>query len=254
MTTSRDAIVPFFQPSEARRGRDGSVSDFVITEIARRIVDGEYRPGQRLVEADITQDLGVSRSSVREAFRRLETNRFIKVEPHRGATVATPEPAEILAQFRIREVVSGLGARMAAERVHLPGNREIAEGLLADVEAQRARGSEKNHRAENGRFHRAINDMSGVPDIGELLDQFNFPILHTIYFRDLEPAAWERNMSDHLDMARAILHGDAIAAEHFAKLHMHRMVDVAIGIAESLEKEARQEGRRGKAQRPQEEA
>ncbi len=232
-------IVPFYQPHVAPKGPGGSVVDYVLTEIARRIVNGDYHPGQRLVEADLTQDLGVSRSSVREALRRLEINRFIRIEPNRGATVATPTRDEIVQQFRIREVISGLGARAAAERIEQPGHKALVLQLLAEVEEQTARGSETNHRRENGRFHRTINEMSGIPDIGELLDQFNFPILHTIYFRDLSHEHWERNMSDHLDIARAVLHGDALAAEHFARQHMHRMVDIAIAIAERLQKEAR---------------
>lgn len=239
MTSHTTPIVPFYQPPLTAKDPGGSVVDYVLTEIARRIVDGEYHPGQRLIEADLTQDLGVSRSSVREALRRLEINRFIRIEPNRGATVATPTRDEIVAQFRIREVISGLGARAAAERIGEPGHRDIARRLLAEIEEQTAQGSEKNHRRENGRFHRAINEMSGIPDIGELLDQFNFPILHTIYFRDLSHAHWERNMSDHLDIARAVLHGDPLAAEHFAKQHMHRMVDIAVTIAERLQKEAR---------------
>lgn len=244
MTLTPDTLVPFY-PLDGQRP-NGTVADFVLHEIARRIVDGEYQPGQRLVEADITKDLGVSRSSVREAFRRLEINRFIKTEAHRGATVATPEPEEILAQFRIREVISGLGARMAAERVELPGNRQTVQDLLIDIEAQCLADSPAQHRAENGRFHRAVNTMSGMKDIGELLDQFNFPILHTIYFRDLTHEHWLQNMSDHLDIARAILNGDGDAAEHFAKRHMHRMVDIAIGIAQSLRQESRDAARRAR--------
>lgn len=237
------AIVPFYQPHAAHKDGGGSVVDYVLTEIARRIVDGEYLPGQRLVEADLTQDLGVSRSSVREALRRLEINRFIRIEPNRGATVATPAREEIVAQFRIREVISGLGARAAAERIAVPGHRAKVEVLLNEIEEQTARNTEIHHRKENGRFHRAINEMSGIPDIGDLLDQFNFPILHTIYFRDLSHEHWMRNMSDHLDIARAVLHGDVIAAEHFARQHMHRMVDIAVTIAEQLGKDARRAAR-----------
>lgn len=237
MPTTQDVPVPFFHPAQGDARHPASVSDFVINEICRRIVDGEYRPGQRLTEGDITKGLGVSRSSVREAFRRLEINRFIRIEPHRGATVATPHRDDIVAQFRIREVISGLGARAAAERVHLPGNKALMQGLLDAMDEQRARDSERNHRAENGQFHRTINTMSAIPDIGDLLDQFNFPILHTIYFRDLQHDDWQRNMSDHLDIARAVHHGDPVAAEHFAKTHMHRMVDIAIDIAERPLKE-----------------
>jgi DNA-binding GntR family transcriptional regulator len=219
-------------------GRSGSVSDFVLAEIANRIVAGIYRPGQRIIEADVTRDLGVSRSSVREAFRRLEINRFIRIEPNRGVTVATPRVEEITAQFRIREVVAGLGARAAAERVHEPGHREIVLGLLADIEAQRGRDTPRAHRAENGRFHRAINTMSGIPDIGNLLEQYNYPILHTIYFRDLTHEFWESNLSDHLDIGRAVLNADPVAAEHFARRHMARTVPVAIEIATKLLAEA----------------
>lgn len=243
MSTDKASIVPFYLPPEERREPGGSVTDYVMAEVARRIVDGEYKPGQRLVEADLTQDLGVSRSSVREALRRLEINRFIVLEPNRGATVATPSREEIVAQFRIREVISGLGARAAAERIAMPGHREIVHQLMRDIEEQLARGSETNHRRENGRFHRAINEMSGIPEIGNLLDQFNYPILHTIYFRDLSKEHWERNMSDHLDIARALDHGDPDAAEHFAKRHMHRMVDIATAIAQELEKQSRANGR-----------
>ena len=239
MAKDPTSIVPFYQPPQAEPVRSGSVSDFVLNEIARRIVDGVYKPGQRIVEAEVTRDLGVSRSSVREAFRRLETNRFVRIEPNRGAMVATPRREDIVAQFRIREVISGLGARAAAERVQEPGNREIMLGLLDDIEAQRKADDPRNHRAENGRFHRAINNMSGIPDVGELLDQYNYPILHTIYFRDLSHANWLRNLSDHVDIARAVLHGDPVAAEHFARQHMHRMVDIAIEIAERLLEEAR---------------
>ncbi|MBL0421083.1 GntR family transcriptional regulator [Ramlibacter sp. AW1] len=236
MSPSQDFVVPFAPAKDAPRP-SGSVSDYVLHEIARRIVDGIYRPGQRIVEADVTRDLGVSRSSVREAFRRLENNRFIRIEPNRGATVAAPQRADIVAQFRIREVIAGLGARMAAERIDLPGHRELARGLLQDIDAQLKAGTPERHRTENGRFHRTINDMSGIPEVGELLDQFNFPILHTIYFRDLAVEAWRENLSDHLDIGRAVLHGDPVAAEHFARRHMHRSVDIAIEIAERLMKE-----------------
>ncbi|TFY97272.1 GntR family transcriptional regulator [Ramlibacter rhizophilus] len=234
MSRPADVIVPFAAPAGGPRG---SVADYVLNEIARRIVDGTYRPGQRIVEAEVTRDLGVSRSSVREALRRLENNRFIRVEPNRGATVATPQPADIVAQFRIREVIAGLGARMAAERIGLPGHRELAARLLEEIDAQMQAGVPTRHRAENGRFHRTINDMSGIAEIGELLDQFNFPILHSIYFRDLSLENWKENMGDHLDIGRAVLHGDGVAAEHFARRHMHRSVDIAIVIAERLMKE-----------------
>ncbi len=214
--------------------RLGSVAEYVLEEVSSRIINGTYRPGQRLVEADLTRDLKVSRSSVREAFRRLEINRFVQIEANKGATVATPHRAEIKAIFLVREVISGLGAKVAAERIDMPGNRDIVLDLIRQIREQEARDTPKNHRAENGVFHRAINNMSGMDAIGELLDQYNFPILHMLYFRDLAYDDWRQNLVEHMDIARAVLAGDQIAAEHFARKHMARMVDIAVAIAERL--------------------
>lgn len=222
------------EQAAARADQERSVADFVFDEISRRVVAGEYRPGQRLVEADLTRDLGVSRSSVREALRRLEHNSFIRLEPNRGATVAAPNRAEIEAMFRVREVIAGLGARAAAERIDLPGNREKIVALLDQVTAQEHANRVDNHRTENGVFHRTINTMSAIDAVGQLMDQFNFPILHAIYFRDLQYDHWRLNLVDHMDIGRAILHGDGYAAEHFARKHMQRMVPIAIEICEQL--------------------
>jgi len=90
----------------------------------------------------------------------------------------------------------------------------------------------KCHRQGNGNFHRTLNNLSGIEEIGDLMDQINIPMLYEIYFRDLTHEQWRVNLDDHFDLSRAILAGDGDAAEAIAKRHMHRMIERAKLIAE----------------------
>lgn len=217
---------------DTRKTAGTTLAQTLFDNITQRIVRGEYRPGDRLVEADLAADFGVGRGSIREALRRLEANRYIQFEPNRGAMVARPTGKQVTDMLRIRAVIAGLGARAAAERIDLPGNRERVLEAIAAIEAERARESPTFHRKGNGSFHRALNEVSGIEAIGELMDQVNIPMLYEIYFRDLTDEQWRVNLDDHFDLARAILAGDGDAAEVIAKRHMHRMIERAKSIAE----------------------
>lgn len=215
-----------------RKGANPTLAQTLVEEITQRIVRGEYRPGERLIEADLAADFGVGRGSIREALRRLEANRYINFEPNRGAMVSRPTGKQVTDMLRVRGAIAGLGARAAAERIDLPGHREIVQRLLAEIEEELSSRSPTFHRKGNGRFHRTLNDLSGIEDLGDLMDQVNIPMLYEIYFRDLTDEQWRVNLDDHFDLARAVLAGDGDAAEAVAKRHMHRMIDRAKWIAE----------------------
>jgi DNA-binding GntR family transcriptional regulator len=215
-----------------RKGTGTTLAQTLVDEITKRIVHGDYRPGERLIEADLAADFGVGRGSIREALRRLEANRYIRFEPNRGAMVSRPTEKQVTDMLRIRGAIAGLGARAAAERIDVPGHREAVIRLIEEIQQERNEALPGNHRRGNGRFHRTLNDMSGIEDIGELMDQVNIPMLYELYFRDLAEEQWRINLEDHYDLARAVLAGDGDAAEAIAKRHMNRMIDRAKSIAE----------------------
>lgn len=218
-------------PGIARKAANPTLAQTLVEEIEQRIVRGDYRPGERLVEADLAADFGVGRGSIREALRRLEANRYIRFEPNRGAMVSRPTAKQVTDMLRIRGAIAGLGARAAAERIDLPGHREAMLRVLAQIEEELSDMSPADHRRGNGRFHRTLNELSGIEDIGALMDQVNIPMLYEIYFRDLTEEQLRVNLDDHFDLARAVLAGDGDAAEAIAKRHMHRSIDRAMSIA-----------------------
>lgn len=218
--------------SSARKAGGATLAQMLVEKISQRIVRGDYRPGERLVEADLADDFGVGRGSIREALRRLEANRYICFEPNRGAMVSRPTSKQVTDMLRIRAVIAGLSARAAAERIDLPGHRAIVLEVIAGIEEELSGQAPRLHRRGNGRFHRTLNDLSGIDGIGELMDQVNIPMLYELYFRNLTDEQWRVNLDDHFDLARAILAGDGDAAEAIAKRHMHRMIDRANQIAD----------------------
>ncbi len=217
---------------DPRTAGAATLAQTLVEEITRRIVQGDYRPGERLIEADLAADFGVGRGSIREALRRLEANRYIRFEPNRGAMVARPTSKQVTDMLRIRAVIAGLGARTAAERIDLPGHREVVIDLISHIEAEMASTTPRVHRKANGRFHRTLNDLSGIDELGDLMDQVNIPMLYEVHFRELTEEQWRVNLDDHFDLARAVLAGDGDAAEAIAKRHMHRMIERAKSIAD----------------------
>ncbi len=73
--------------------------------IRTHILHGEYAPGQRLSEAGLTAELGVSRNTLREVFRLLTKDRLLRYQPNKGVAVATPDVADVLDIFRLRRVL-----------------------------------------------------------------------------------------------------------------------------------------------------
>jgi len=80
------------------------------------IIDGRFKPGSRLVERELCEFTGVSRTSIREALRQLESEGLIKLIPNKGPIVATLTPEEAKDIYEVRGVMEGLACRLFAER------------------------------------------------------------------------------------------------------------------------------------------
>jgi len=124
-----------------------------------RILEGEYAPGQRIVEMQVANEFGVSQAPVREALRELEALRLIVSEPHRGARVRQVTNRELAEVYPVRAALEEEAARAAA--VRLAGD---VAGLEAEYAAMRdAADRDDAHAlvAHDVRFHRIIVEASG---------------------------------------------------------------------------------------------
>ena len=124
--------------------------------ILEAIDRGDLAPGQRLVETDLAERLGVSRTPVREALQRLEAHGVVTREG-RSLKVATLDHSELGELYEVRRVVEGLAARLAARHA-APEEIEVLRGM---VEADRALLDDPTALAlSNRRFHRQLHRAS----------------------------------------------------------------------------------------------
>ena len=103
--------------------QDGSQSthrtaqESVATRLRHLILSRELRPGERLVQSKLAEQLGVSRTPIREALHSLESDGLVKLSPHKGASVADLSISDLENIYNIRIAIEGYGAYLAAQSI-----------------------------------------------------------------------------------------------------------------------------------------
>jgi DNA-binding GntR family transcriptional regulator len=203
--------------------------DAVIEAITEGVKDGRYAPGQRLVEADLTQELGVSRGPLREALGRLASEGVIEIEPYRGAIVRRLTRVDLEDLFQVRQVLEGEAARLAATHIDDADNRARLEAALATADRLRAAGDLAGYIDENSRFHELIVEMSGSDLLARLIPQLQVHAFRLL-FRQLlmDRSAMEQSIAEHETLAHAILAGDERGADKAMRRHVRRSGEQAL--------------------------
>lgn len=208
------------------RARGGTV-DYVLEHLRSGVMQGRYAPGQRLIEADLTRELGVSRGPLREAFRRLSAEGVVEIVPHRGALVRRLTLQEMKELFQIRVGLETLAAQLAAEAMHDPLVRARFEREIEPIWDESPRIAGPNYIDENHRFHDAITQASGNEQLLRLTRQLRLTVLMYQLVSTLKPENIAASVTEHRLIAQAILNGDGDAAQHHVRSHLNRALSVA---------------------------
>lgn len=195
-----------------------TVVEYTIKALREAIRDGRLAQGQRLVVADVTRMLGVSNGPVREAVRRLTGEGLVEIQPHRGATVREFTARDVREVFQIREVMEGLAARLAAERIGAADFRARLEALREEAQAVLARGA--GYIEHNQAFHELIYEMADNVRVQEQSRQLTLPIYRVRYHHLMEPAYARVSAAEHELVTEAILDGDGVRAERMMRNHI----------------------------------
>lgn len=137
-----------------------SLTTVVRQELERRILAGVLAPGAKLNEADVADDLKVSRGPVREAFRALEQAGLVRVEKNRGVFVRELSLAEADELYEVRAGLDALIGRLAAQRITPEQVQQLRELLRQMQKAARAR-SVDDYYPLNVRFHDLLAQFTG---------------------------------------------------------------------------------------------
>lgn len=197
-----------------------SSADGLADGIRERIRHGSYAPGQRLIEVDLAEEFGVGRGRIREVFRTLVGEGYLEFVENRGVYVRRFSRLEILEMGRVREVLEGLAARIAAERELQPEDADRLRRHQAALDAAAARHDIDGYNRENYAYHATICEMSGNGLIEEFLTRVRLPLYRLQLPRSFTEDSMARSNRDHQVITSAILSGNPDAAEAAMRAHV----------------------------------
>lgn len=203
-----------------------AATERAYASLLTRIQRGELAAGDFLVEAELARGLGISRTPVREAIRRLAAEGLVLTEGHRRAVVREFDEDTVGELYELRARLEGYAARRAATRISA---RELAElrSLAAAMEACAggpggANGVDAGRFADlNDRFHQLILDAARAPHLaGALRPVLQIQLLLLQRYRHRLAEHLERSCWHHRELLRALELGDPELAEQQMRLHM----------------------------------
>ena len=212
-----------------RLGEDhSSLHDRVVAELRQAILSGRLKPGERLVEGRLADEMGVSRNPVREAIRALASEGLIEVTARRGAAVATMTEQEARETIEVRALLEGHNARLAARRQDKQIIKRIETVLNKGTAAVAGKRFEQLFDL-NQQFHQELAAAGQNTVLGELLLRLRERT--AMLFSPMNPARQARSWDEHAATLRAIIEGDERAAATLASEHVMRAgMDFIFGL------------------------
>ncbi len=144
-------------------------ADYVYQELRHRIITKQLKPGQRLPEVNIAVQMGVSRTPVREALRRLASEGLVLIIPNSGARLASPTRREMEDTYAVREQLECISVAIAATRISERNLRRLEDAILEEEKAFEEKNLEL-YLEVNENFHRIIADASGNRVLAEFVE------------------------------------------------------------------------------------
>lgn len=209
---------------EVAVGQRTSLTDDVYLRLRRDIVSGALRPNEALVEADLAEKLGVSRTPVRESMQRLASDGLI-VSHRRRWVVYEHKPREIVELYEIRAALEGQAARLAAQRITPERDTEL-EAMRADATRPDLEGQPRVQ--VNEAFHSLVCRISANARLVNLIAKsqlyhFNTRIAALYSTADLAVSA-----AQHGEIIDALIARDADAAGQLARGHVESALELIL--------------------------
>ena len=193
--------------------------DIVFESLREAIIDGSLKPGERVMEVQLAEKLGVSRTPVREAIRKLELEGLLIMVPRKGAYVADVSFKDVLDVLEIRASLEGLAASLAAEKMteeeilHLQmKSREFSKCVESDdVQGMIQKDSEFHDIIlKSARNTKLINIIEGLRD---QVQRFR-----VVYFTEFNKSSYLTQ--EHQRVLEAISNRDSEVAQKYAQQHI----------------------------------
>ena len=206
---------------------DHSLRGRVFQKIREDILTGVYKEHDELREVSIGEELGVSRTPVREALRQLELEGLVTIVPNKGAYVTGITPQDVRDIYKIRSLLEGLCARWATE--HITGRQieELEEIILLSEFHLRKKSAEQAEQVSelDGKFHKVLYEASNSRILEHVLSDFHKYVQMARMMSVGAKDRAERSIEEHRDILKAIKDKDPDKAEWLANQHIMKVME-----------------------------
>lgn len=199
--------------------RRGPAAEVVYETLREAITEGSIRPGARITEVAVAQELGVSRTPVREAIRLLERDGLLERRQGVGLVALDLDPEQLADIYTTRSVLNGLAARLAALRMD-PREHLTLRALHQHMIELTAARSLRPLAAVNLRFHEEIVRGSRSPSLAKLIREIEGMIVRFRHASVGYPERLQQAIDEHESLVDAIERRDEEEAERLAREHV----------------------------------
>jgi DNA-binding GntR family transcriptional regulator len=212
------AQVPIAVNEEPRKGR---LRLDAVKTIRKMILSGELPPGERLREVALSQELGMSRTPIREAFRTLAAEGLVDLLPNRSVVVSVPDKSEAADVFTVLGALEALAGQLACQRMTAE-QIEILGELQADMTKYFEKSDRLSYLEANRLIHEHIVEAAGSPSL-LLAWRLLLPRAERArHVTTLDKDRWKEAFAEHREIFAAIAARDSglikqLLEDHFAK-------------------------------------
>lgn len=190
------------------------------------ITRGEFQPGERLSEAEIGTSLQVSRTTIREAFRQLETERLIEVIPGKGPVVASIGPAQAVELYDIRDAIECLAVRLFTVR-HTASDLEELDEACRDLETAYASGDIHQIILWKDKFYAVLYRGARNVSLEEIAANISARVARLRYASLSVPERRQNGPGELRALVDAIALRDVDRATELCRIHVHNAAEAA---------------------------
>jgi DNA-binding GntR family transcriptional regulator len=200
------------------------------------ILGQKLSPGAKIHQEKLADDLGVSRTPVVNALKKLEQERLIVAVPRKGFYVRRFSSEEMIRIFELREVLEGLAARRASARI-TDAQLQRLQGFFKGIKISDETKDVERYAEEDRRFHNFLIEMGGDEILSGILEMYNLiTSSYLVGFRGGLVRPPQETLSEHMAIIGAIHRQDAEKAEQAIRIHLRRSREK---LAKEIEKGTR---------------
>jgi DNA-binding GntR family transcriptional regulator len=226
--TPRESSEPLDGLSVQVRRVAAPVREQVAAQLRQAIVEMRLRPGQRLVERELIEQTGVSRTTIREVLRELTAEGLVSSIPNRGTVVSSVSPQRAAELYEVRAVLEGMAARQFVERASEEEVRRLRETFDAIASHTIAQGAASELLEAKKRFYDTLLTGSGNVTIQEIVEglQARVTVLRALSLS--QPDRAPKSVAEIREIVEAVEARDAQRAAEACARHVRQAARTAL--------------------------